>query len=178
MAYEHVEYDVGPKLKMIQSTFDPKERLRLIEEELESGYDDEPSKVIPMRPQPRSRFVSLVSSDPSSAEWVSMILNGFWGLTLFLNSSMFDRTPTLYSGNAKLADEWFWGLILCTSVLLHLVGYVRKIIRLRMMGVLIAASIWSVAAFAQLHSETFSPTPFALTAILLWLFMRLPAREA
>lgn len=168
----------GGRLEMIQASYDPRERIRLINEELE-GYDDEgTAETDPPPTTPIPRWKTLIQSETVSAEWVLLLVNMFWGVSLLINSKLFESTPTLYAGDAKLADEWFWGLFLVIGSIFHFSGYMGRIIQLRLLGVAIWTSIWTVAAFAQLGSDTFSPTPFAFSVALLWLFMRLPAREA
>lgn len=175
MMHEQIS-SFGARLELIQASSDPRERIRLIDEELDA-YDDGTEEVdlVPPRPQPRWR--TLLASDTASGELFAMVMNLFWGVSLIFNSSLFDSTPSLYNGNAKLADEWFWGIILLGAFGAHVLGYLHRAMRLRVVGVGLYACVWAIAAFAQLGSDTFSPSPFALCLILLWLFVRLPMRE-
>ncbi len=105
------------------------------------------------------------------SEWIIGLMLLLWGITLLINTSLFEVYQAAFSSMSHIASQKLWGLMAVGIGLLRLIfliinGTWRRSAHLRAIGSGLSACIWTAVWSSYLNSDTLLPGLWSVGALI------------
>lgn len=105
------------------------------------------------------------------SEWIIGLMLLLWGVTLLINTSLFEVYPAAFNSMSDITTQKIWGIMAIGIGLLRLIfliinGTWRRSAHLRAIGSGLSACIWTVVWSSYLNSDTLLPGLWSVGALI------------